>query len=96
MSVADALKKDNLKGVENMNEPKCCGCKYAIDAFGNYTECGKAAEEGTHMFIDWHYWNNESPDKCPLKKIQQPKQKTECWGLGYPPCDVCDMECPYR
>ena len=55
--------------MSNENEQKCYDCKYLIDVFGNYVECKKSAENGTHMFVDWYYWNNESPEKCPLKKV---------------------------
>ena len=50
-----------------MSEPTCYGCKYLADTFGNYVECKKSAENGTHIFVDWYYWNDGSPDKCPLK-----------------------------
>ena len=49
------------------DDPKCCGCEYVLDTFGNYVECRKTAEAGTHMFADWYYWNNQCPDECPLK-----------------------------
>ena len=55
-----------INGAEN--EPTCYGCKYLIGAFGNYVECRKTAEHGTHMFVDWFYWNNGSPKDCPLRK----------------------------
>lgn len=50
-----------------MSEIRCNNCKYLADAFGNYVECKKSAENGLHMFVDWHYWNNSSPEECPLK-----------------------------
>lgn len=53
-----------------MDEPRCYGCTYLMDALGNYVECRKTAEEGTHMFVDWYYWNDGSPDKCPLRQKQ--------------------------
>lgn len=59
-----------------MSEPACYGCKYLADVFGNYVECKKSAETGTHMFVDWYYWNNGSPDKCPLK-AKEDTGKTE-------------------
>ena len=48
-------------------EPTCYGCKYLIDTFGNYLECGLSAKEGEHMFVDYFYWNDGCPDKCPIK-----------------------------
>ena len=53
----------------NKSEQKCYDCKYLIDAFGNYVMCKKSAENGTQMFVDWYYWNDGSPEKCPLKKV---------------------------
>ena len=50
-----------------MDKPECYGCEYLADVFGNYVECKKSAETGTHMFVDWYYWNKGSPEKCPLK-----------------------------
>ncbi len=50
-----------------MSEPMCYGCKYLADTLGNYVECKKSAETGKHMFVDWYYWNDGSPDECPLK-----------------------------
>lgn len=58
-----------------MSEPKCYGCEYLADVLGNYVECRKTAEEGTHMFVDWYYWNNGCPDKCPLKSNDQTKNR---------------------
>ena len=63
-----------------MSEPTCYGCKYLADAFGNYVECRKTAEEGTHMFVDWYYWNDGSPDKCPLKSNNQTKTNSKFNG----------------
>lgn len=60
-----------------MSETKCYGCKYLADTLGNYVECMKTAEEGTHMFVDWYYWNNGCPDKCPLRSNDQTKTDGE-------------------
>lgn len=49
--------------IKDMNMP--------IDAFGNYVGCGKTAENGTHMFVDWFYWNTGSPNECPLRKEKE-------------------------
>ena len=54
-------------------KPTCYGCKYVADTFGNYVECAKTAETGTHMFVDWYYWNDGCPKKCPLKFNDQTK-----------------------
>ena len=53
------------------NEPTCYGCKYLIDVFGNYVECRKTVEQGTHMFVDYFYWNTGSPNECPLRKEKE-------------------------
>ena len=54
--------------LEETQELTCYGCKHLIDTFGNYVECGKTAENGIHMFVDWFYWNTGSPKECPLRK----------------------------
>lgn len=51
--------------------PTCYECKHLIDTFGNYLECGLSAKEGNHMFVDWYYWNDGCPDKCPLKSNEE-------------------------
>jgi hypothetical protein len=45
----------------------CYGCEYLIDTFGNYVECGLLAKTGSHLFVDWWYWNAGCPDNCPKK-----------------------------
>lgn len=57
-----------------MGNPKCYGCKYLADVFGNYVECGKAAENGTHIFVDWFYYNDGAPECCPLKAEEREEQ----------------------
>ena len=46
----------------------CYGCKYLRDQFGNFVECGLLAKEGTHLFVDYYYWNEGYPDDCPKLK----------------------------
>lgn len=53
-----------------VGNPKCYGCKYLVDVFGNYVECSKAAENGTHIFVDWFYYNDGAPKCCPLKAME--------------------------
>ena len=60
-----------------MDNPKCYGCKYLVDVFGNYVECNKAAENGTHIFVDWFYYNDGAPECCPLKAMEGEKRKEE-------------------
>lgn len=45
----------------------CYGCEYLINTFGNYVECGLLAKTGSHLFVDWWYWNAGCPDNCPKK-----------------------------
>lgn len=59
-----------------MSEPICYGCKYLADTFGNYVECKKSAENGTHIFVDWYYWNGGSPEVCPFKAINSETNDT--------------------
>ena len=50
-----------------MNVPRCYMCRYIADALGNFVECKKLAETGSHMFVDWYYWNDGAPEECPLR-----------------------------
>lgn len=54
-------------------EPECYGCTHMQDAFGNYVECTLYAKNNTfnHLFVDYWYWNDGAPDKCPLKKHKE-------------------------
>ena len=53
-----------------MKELNCYSCEYIHNVFGNYVQCGKAAETGTTMFVDWYYWNEGHPEHCPLRKVE--------------------------
>ena len=44
----------------------CTTCSHVIDNFGNFVECKLLQDGLNHTFVDWYYWNNEHPDKCPL------------------------------
>ena len=65
-----------------MNDPTCYGCECLADSFGNYVVCKKAAEDGTNMFVDWWYWNNGSPDECPLKIKTDEVSDKDIYVLG--------------
>ena len=62
----------------SINSPKCCICEYVADAFGNYVECKKTAENGKHMFVDWYYWNDGAPAECPLNTEKEEVEKNDC------------------
>ena len=81
-----------------MSEPNCYGCKHIKDVFGNYVECGELAKTGTHMFVNWYYWRDGSPDECPLKAKADKKEEPKRWkdvfhyGFGYTVCPYCGDE----
>ena len=58
------MQKDNRFKIgkkRGMTECRCEKCEFAKDAFGNFIECVRL-----HRFIDWWYWNNETPYDCPI------------------------------
>ena len=46
----------------------CTTCPHVFDEFGNFVECKLLQDGLNHVFVDWFYWNNKSPDNCPLRK----------------------------
>lgn len=45
-------------------KPCCTTCEHIADFGGNYTECVLL-----HRFVDWYYWNSQTPADCPLLGI---------------------------
>ena len=41
----------------------CYSCEHLHDEFGNFVSC-----DLLHVFVDWYYWNDQTPKDCPLNK----------------------------
>jgi len=52
---------------------RCEKCEYLKNVFGNFVECVLL-----HHFVDYEYWNNETPADCPF--IRKCSEKNEAFA----------------